>query len=114
VEDKDKPGWRTDNTVKELGSQLVRQLVMKGYFIFHKNFFTRASGENLKEQIITQLREWKEEIRQDKNLLEKRFYSGKYNGKPDDLAMCIVGGSHMIMKWMNSAHKEEERNNRMY
>jgi hypothetical protein len=56
----------------------------------------------LKEEIVRQLKDWKEEVILDKRQIPKRFYSGKYGNKPDDLAMCLVGGMVMVKKWRNS------------
>jgi hypothetical protein len=62
----------------------------------------KIAAFQLKEEIVRQLKDWKEEVVLDKRQLPKRFYSGKYGGKPDDLAMCFVGGMVMIKKFRNA------------
>ena len=54
----------------------------------------------LKEEIIRQLKDWKEEIIIDVKGNTKTFYSGKHGNKPDDICMCFVGGIIMIRKWI--------------
>jgi len=140
-EDKDKPGFRTDNKLKEIGTNILKSVIDYGQLKFHEKFFTSPMGQNLdkymqeyktsfdlprdylddarnnpqsvarekmleiakvqlKEELTRQLKNWKEEIVLDKRQIAKRFYSGKYGGKPDDLCMCLVGGMVMIKKWM--------------
>lgn len=56
----------------------------------------------LKEEIIAQFRNWKERTEVDKNGLTKKFYSGKYGGKTDDIMMCIIAASVYVKRWQNT------------
>jgi len=142
-EDGDRPGWRTDNQLKEIGTALLKNVLECGSLRFHSSFFTRPAGKNLekyfqqyknninltaafyesamndqnskarskildlavhqlREEIVRQFCDWKEEIIYDVRGNAKKFYSGKYGQKPDDLCMCFVGGILMVKKWQNT------------
>lgn len=49
MEDGDRPGFRTDNKSKAIGTRLVQQLVNMNCLKFHKKFFTSPMGNNLKQ-----------------------------------------------------------------
>jgi hypothetical protein len=49
MEDRDRPGWRTDKELKVLGTKLLKPLIIMNCLRFHYHFFTCPSGENMKK-----------------------------------------------------------------
>lgn len=146
AEDRDRPGWRTDNDLKALGTRLLQSIIGTSTLRFHKNFFTCPAGENLKKyasvlsrkgfidnnyyqtaisnaasearetirdlakydvrtEIINQLKQWSQEkIVSPVTNEVKTKYHGKFGGKPDDLALCLIAAPFLIRKRQNTVN----------
>ena len=144
AEDRDRPGWRTDNELKALGTRLLQSIIGTGTLRFHKHFFTCPAGENLKKyastlsrrgvidqsfyqaaisnpasearetirdmakydvrlELINQLKQWSQEkiVSPITNEVKTKFH-GKFGGKPDDMALCIIAAPFLIRKRQNT------------
>lgn len=139
-EDNGKPGWRTDQDTKAVGTRLTQSLIGSNTLRLHRLFFTSPAGENIKkysskfakagtitidyyqmsikfpesearetirnlarydvrQELINQLGRWSQEktISPITGEIKTKFH-GKFHGKPDDLAMCIISAPLLIRK----------------
>jgi hypothetical protein len=70
--------------------------------------FLKIAVVQVKEELVRQLKDWKEEVVLNNRGDPKRFYSGKYGNKPDDMTMCLVGGMVMVKKYRHTVQESLE------
>jgi len=101
-EDGEKPGFKTDNRLKRIGTQSLKNLLLKGQVRFHKNFFTSPSGLNL-EKYLTKLRTT---LGVADNFYEKAVSDQSSRAREVILPLAIVSVKEEILNQL-SAWKEQ-------